>query len=413
LTRREKRSEKLRHPGLRGPITRRDFIDGIAITAAVAASSGLVAAADLERTAAAPQDRPDYNPPSLTGMRGSHPGSFEAAHALRDGISPKAGASPIDTGEYYDLIVVGAGISGLAAAYFYRETARRDTRILILDNHDDFGGHAKRNEFDVGGKIQLINGGTLGIESPRPYSAVAAGLLTALGIDPIAFETHYADRAFYSSLGLAPGVFFDTETFGEDRLVRGKISSPGFLERVPLGDTARRDILRLETDQIDYLPSLSSDEKKALLSRVSYRDYLLDLVKVDPSVIPLYQSRTHGEWGVGIEAVSALDIWPFGLPGFQGLNLDRGSAPHMGYTPAGYADGGSYAFHFPDGNASIARLLVRRLIPKAVAGETAEDVVTARIDYGSLDRASNHSFCGHVIASLAALTRSVRSCVGG
>jgi len=386
LTRREKRSEKLRHPGLRRPITRRDFIDGIAITAAVAASSGLVAAADLERTAAAPQDRPDYNPPSLTGMRGSHPGSFEAAHALRDGISPKAGASPIDTGEYYDLIVVGAGISGLAAAYFYRETARRDTRILILDNHDDFGGHAKRNEFDVGGKIQLINGGTLGIESPRPYSAVAAGLLTALGIDPIAFETRYADRAFYSSLGLAPGVFFDTETFGEDRLVRGKISSPGFLERVPLGDTARRDILRLETDQIDYLPGLSSDEKKALLSRVSYRDYLLDLVKVDPSVIPLYQSRTHGEWGVGIDAVSALDVWPFGLPGFQGLNLDRGSAPHMGYTPAGYADGGSYAFHFPDGNASIARLLVRRLIPKAVAGETAEDVVRARTDYGSLDR---------------------------
>ena len=319
-------------------------------------------------------------------MRGSHPGSFEAAHALRDGTSPKAGASPIDTGEYYDLIVVGAGISGLAAAYFYRETAGRDTRILILDNHDDFGGHAKRNEFDIGGKIQLINGGTLGIESPRPYSAVAAGLLTALGIDPIAFEARYADRAFYSSLGLGPGVFFDTETFGEDRLVRGKISSPGFLERVPLGDTARRDILRLETDQIDYLSGLSSDEKKALLSRVSYRDYLLDLVKVDPSVIPLYQSRTHGEWGVGIDAVSALDVWPFGLPGFQGLNLDRGSAPHMGYTPAGYADGGSYAFHFPDGNASIARLLVRRLIPKAVAGETAEDVVTAHIDYGSLDR---------------------------
>ena len=145
---------------------------------------------------------------------------------------------------------------------------------------------------------------------------------------------------------------------------------------------------------------------------VSSARYAL-LVKVDPSVIPLYQSRTHGEWGVGIEAVSALDIWPFGLPGFQGLNLDRGSAPHMGYTPAGYADGGSYAFHFPDGNASITRLLVRRLIPKAVAGETAEDVVTARIDYGSLDRASNHSFCGHVIASLAALTRSVRSCVGG
>jgi spermidine dehydrogenase len=84
--------------------------------------------------------------------------------------------------------------------------------------------------------------------------------------------------------------------------------------------------------------------------------------------------------------VSALDVWPFGLPGFQGLELDPGSAPHMGYTPAGYADGGSYEFHFPDGNATIARLLVRSLIPRALAGGTVEDVVTERIDYGSLDR---------------------------
>src|SRR5262245_28428295 len=355
-------------------ISRRDFINGVGLTIAF----GLT---PIDQIAAAAQ----IYPPALMGLRGHHAGSFEVAHALvREGINFSVADLPVE--EHFDLVVVGAGISGLAAAYFYRETAGRDTRILILDNHDDFGGHAKRNEFDIGGKIQLINGGTLGIESPRPYSAVAAGLLTALGIDPIAFEARYADRAFYSSLGLGPGVFFDTETFGEDRLVKGKISSPGFLERVPLGDTARRDILRLETDQIDYLPGLSSDEKKALLSRVSYRDYVLDLVKVDPSVIPLYQSRTHGEWGVGIDAVSALDVWPFGLPGFQGLNLDRGSAPHMGYTPAGYADGGSYAFHFPDGNASIARLLVRRLIPKAVAGETAEDVVRARTDYGSLDR---------------------------
>jgi len=156
-----------------------------------------------------------------------------------------------------------------------------------------------------------------------------------------------------------------------------------------LSDAARRDVLRLETEPIDYLPGLSSPEKKARLSQISYRDYLLDLVKVDPSVMPLYQSRTHGEWGVGIDAVSALDVWPFGLPGFQGLKLDRGSAPHMGYTAAGYADGGSYKFHFPDGNASIARLLVRSLIPQAVPGNTVEDAVTARVDYARLDQPDN------------------------
>jgi spermidine dehydrogenase len=218
---------------------------------------------------------------------------------------------------------------------------------------------------------------------------VAAGLLTALGIDPAALAARHAERGFYPALGLGPAVFFDKETFGEDRLVKGKISSPGFLDKAPLGDAARRDVRRLEIEPIDYLPGLSSPEKKARLSRISYRDYLLDLVKVDPSVIPLYQSRTHGEWGVGIDAVSALDVWPFGLPGFQGLNLDPGSAPRMGYTPVGYADGGSATFHFPDGNASIARLLVRCLIPQAVPGETVEDVVTARIDYSRLDPPGN------------------------
>ena len=386
----EKRSERLRRLGLGSRITRRDFIDGIAVSAAVAASGRVLAGVDPQGYAPAPQDQPGYYPPTLTGMRGSHPGSFEAAHALRDGTYPKSGTNPIETGEGYDLIVVGGGISGLAAAYFYRARAGAGARILILDNHDDFGGHAKRNEFELGGKIQLINGGTLGIDSARPYSAVAAGLLTALGVDPVALEARHADRGFYPSLGLGPGVFFDKETFGEDRLVKGKISSPGFLEQAPLGEAARRDIRRLETDPIDYLPGLSSSEKKARLSQISYRDYLLDLVNVDPSVIPLYQSRTHGEWGVGIDAVSALDVWPFGLPGFQGLQLDAGSAPHMGYTAAGYAAGGSYKFHFPDGNASIARLLVRSLNPQAVPGSSAEDVVTARIDYTRLDR-PNHA----------------------
>src|SRR6266478_6877647 len=382
----ETRSERWRRLGMGRSITRRDFIDGIAVTAAVAASTPVLAAIDPGEASTAPQDRPDYYPPALTGMRGSHPGSFEAAHALRDGTFPKSGANPIDTGEHYDLIVVGGGISGLAAAYFYRARTGAGARILILDNHDDFGGHAKRNEFALGGKIQLINGGTLGIDSPRPYSAVAAGLLTALGIDPVALSARHADRAFYPSLGLGPAVFFDRETFGDDRLVKGKISSPGFLEKAPLSEPARRDIQRLETEPIDYLPGLTSPEKKARLSRISYRDYLLDLVKVDPSVIPLYQSRTHGEWGVGIDAVSALDVWAFGFPGFQGLDLAPGSAPHMGYTAAGYADGGSDKFHFPDGNASIARLLVRSLIPQALPGGTVEDVVTARIDYSRLDR---------------------------
>src|SRR3546814_4182631 len=135
------------------------------------------------------------------------------------------------------------------------------------------------------------------------------------------------------------------------------------------------------------MPGLTSDQKKYKLSRISYRDFLLDVVKADEGVIPYYRHRTDGLWGCGIDGVFALDCWGSGLPGFQGLDLTHAATPRMGYTPRGYtATGGSDEFHFPDGNASIARLLVRDLIPAAMPGDTVESVVTARADYSKLDQ---------------------------
>jgi spermidine dehydrogenase len=378
--------------GMDRPIDRRDFLSGVAV-AAGALGGGLLAATGARAAAAWPQDEGGYYPPALTGLRGSHAGSFENAHALRDGDFWSGHPGPTDTGETYDLVIVGAGISGLSAAHFYR-AARPGARILILDNHDDFGGHAKRNEFHLDGKLHLLNGGTLGIDSPYPYSAAAGGLLTTLGIDPVAL-TKACDRdEVYSSLGLRHGVFFDKETFGVDRLVAGAPapwygqggSWPEFLAKAPLVEPVRNDILRIETGEIDYMPGLTSEEKKDRLSRMSYRDYLLDIVKADPGVIAFYQSHTNGEWGVGVDAVSALDCWGFYMPGFKGLKLKPGAAPRMSYTPAGYVEGGSYTFHFPDGNASIARLLVRDLVPGAVPGRDCRDVVTAKVHYARLDQ---------------------------
>ncbi|HEV2548096.1 MAG TPA: hypothetical protein VGU20_12220 [Stellaceae bacterium] len=120
---------------------------------------------------------------------------------------------------------------------------------------------------------------------------------------------------------------------------------------------------------------------------MSYRDFLAKVARADPGVVPFFQAKTHGEWGVGIDAVGALEVWPFELPGFQGLDLEPGAAPHMGFTASGYAaTRGSYKFHFPDGNASIARLLVRSLVPSSIPGRSADDIVTAAVDYGQLDR---------------------------
>jgi spermidine dehydrogenase len=383
-----------RELGMGRPIARRDVLQGMAIGAAMGG-----VAPELARAAeAGAQNLPGYYPPARLGMRGSHPGSFEAAHELRDGDFWNRAAAVIDTGENYDLVVVGGGISGLSAAWFYR-AARPGAKILIIENHDDFGGHAKRNEFHVNGRMELINGGTLEISSPYPYSTTASGLLKALGVEPDRLRRECEEPFVENNLKL--GMFFDRETFGTDRLVRLDAADPGnappeawraFVVQAPVSDAVKQSILKIETGIDDYYPGLTGEQKKDRLWRISYKDYLLHVVRADPHVIPLYQHRTDEWWGCGIDAVSALDCWGIGYPGFAGLKLAPGgpSLKRMGYTPAGYSTtGGSEKFHFPDGNASIARLLVRALVPGSLPGRDARDIVMARADYSKLDELHN------------------------
>ena len=372
--------------GMGRTISRRDFVQGVAVGVAGVLSASSLPSWGAPQTidALSAQDLPGYYPPRLTGLRGSHVGSFEVAHALRDG---QTFAAPTVLNESYDLAVVGAGISGLAAAHFYR-LQYPTARVLLLDNHDDFGGHAKRNEFEINGQMHLLNGGTLAIESPRPYSAIADGVLQSIGIDAARLSKRVGHAEVYASMGMKDAVFFDRETFGADHLAVGYKSKPlsRFLMGAPLSNKAKKDIRRVETASTDYFPSLRSLEKKRILMKMSYADYLKNIVKIDPSALAFYQSRTKGEWGVGIDAVSALDCWALGMPGFLGLRLAPGSIPGMGFTPAGYADtGGSEWLHFPDGNATVARGLVRQLIPQAVPGQSIDDLVTARVDYAALD----------------------------
>ncbi|MGH9743003.1 MAG: NAD(P)-binding protein, partial [Candidatus Acidiferrum sp.] len=269
--------KKDRELGMHCPITRRDFLNGVAIGIGGTLAGGALGAEDLFAAAAlddsTPEKAPNYYPPALMGMRGNHEGSYTYAHALRDGEKWDADGAAEKTGETYDLVVVGGGISGLAAAYFYRKAAGRDTRILILDNHDDFGGHAKRNEFRAGNRMVLSYGGTQSIESPGKYSDVAKSLIKEIGIETERFYKDY-DQALYAKMGTA--AFFDKETFGEDRLITGMNTTPWpeFLAKAPLSDTAKQDIARVYTEKVDYLAGLSKDEKYAKLAKISYADYL-------------------------------------------------------------------------------------------------------------------------------------------
>ena len=387
-----------RELGMNRSITRRDFLNGVAVTAGAALMPWhLFADGDPEKSHA-------YYPPALTGMRGSHPGSFDAAHSLRDGTFWDTAGTQQDTGEIYDLIIVGGGISGLSAAHFYRKAAGANARILILDNHDDFGGHAKRNEFRVGNAFRLGFGGTYSIESPAPYSKEARGLIEELGID-VASYPKYHDAKLYRSLGLCPKIFFDKETFGEDRLVASPASFGGgekdyanaakieawkqMLAGAPIAPQAKIDFDRLLRDEQDYFPGLTSTEKKAKLARISYASFLTDVVKVHPDVVKVFQAVPHPLFGVGIDAVSAQDAWGFDLPGFEGMKLDPAPGKGMNRDAIPNEEAEKYFFHFPDGNATIARLLVRKLIPDAIAGNSAADVILAKASYSKLDSAAS------------------------
>ncbi len=349
-------------------ITRRDFLNGVGM----AAGATLLPPAVLADIAA--QDETGYYPPALTGMRGSHPGAFEVAHALRDGARWDAERPQED----YDLVVVGAGISGLAAAHFYREAHGPDARILILDNHDDFGGHAKRNEFTLGDRRLIGFGGTMSIESPGNYPASARRLLRDLGVDTDRFYTAY-DQELYADLEM--GLFLREEDFGSDHLAVGDLLDPAAFAALPFSERGKSDLKRLLENERHYLEDVPADARLDYLNANSYETYLRERASVGDETIRALAAMPRGVWAIGIDAFPARAAWSSGYPGFGGLELDAYS----------YADDSSepFIFHFPDGNASIARLLVRAMIPGTAPGNTMEDIVTARFDYGRLDDPDN------------------------
>lgn len=369
-------------------IKRREFVAGVAVSAASLA--GRTAAADS--TTPAPNSG-TYYPPGLTGLRGSHPGSFEAAHALAFGNTEQLNLNHPDMSDDtdYDLIVVGAGISGLSAAYYWQQARGSNTRILLLDNHDDIGGHAKRNEFNVDGHHLIGYGGSQSIEAPANYSHTARTLLNDLGINPERFYDYY-DRDFTTHNQLGSHWFFDASHFGKPSLTPNPlgadwlgISPPSRMEPIvdamPISLAGKAGFLRLLTDPRDWLEGKTTQEKIEFLRSKSYEQYLRDDLAMPEEVIVLLRNRAHGLWAVGYDAVSALAAAHSAEPGTTTLGLEDVLWGDEAEEP--------YIFHFPDGNASIARLLVHKLIPAAIAGGDMDDVVTAALDYPRLDSADS------------------------
>ena len=361
-------------------ISRRDFLNGTAL----AIAGGLTPLAQLRA------EPGRYYPPALTGLRGSHPGSFEVAHRVgREGKSYDISGLAVE--EKYDLVVVGGGISGLASAWFYREAYGSASRILILDNHDDFGGHAKRNEFRVGERLLIGYGGSESLQSPEAlFSKTVNRLLQTLGVEIRRWDTAF-DRKLYGSLGLTEGVYFDRETFGVDRLIAGmpmvtsidparRNATPRQVEaaiaQFPMSEEAKARLIAFFKHPKDHLAGKSKVEKIAYLKKISYRDYLRKDVGLGDEAVKYFDGATKDLLAMGPDIVPALEALGSGFPGFAALGLKDEEEAGLNEP---------YIYHFPDGNASIARLLARSLIPSLAPGRTMDDVVLANFDYAKLD----------------------------
>ncbi|MGE3873213.1 MAG: NAD(P)-binding protein [Parvibaculaceae bacterium] len=379
-------SSRDRALGMHAGITRRDFLDGVALTVG-ALSTGV-----FPGTAASPvraEEASSY-PPALTGLRGHNADAMNVMHAVRDGAFWDTAGAPEATAETYDLVVVGGGISGLAAAFLYRQQTGGKARILILENHDDFGGHARRNEFTAGNGRKIIGyGGSQSLQTPSYFSPAVRQLLADIAVDTGKFKTYY-DGDWAEKRGLGSAIFFSKELFGADRLVKEEEKAADWVPDTPLNDKAKRDLIELTDSPRDYLAGKPREEKLKILSETTYEKFLTDICGYDQQLVTYFQNTTEALFGVGIDATTAADAWGNWNPGFDGMDL--GDKPYRTMSPSGrlaLTDPDPYIFHFPDGNAGVARALLRALIPAAVPGQGMESLVLTPTGYAKLDVAGD------------------------
>ena len=366
-----------------GEITRRDFINGTL----VAAGTYMLPFDAMGQDAMAALD-PSYYPPARTGLRGSHPGSNDHAHS-------RAWAGRSDWGpttklrETYDLVVVGGGLSGLAAAYFYQQKHGKDAKVLVLDNHDDFGGHAKRNEHTINGDTRITYGGSQTLVEPNQADRIVLDLLEDIGIDLERFKTAY-DTGFFKKNDLGSVTYFNKEVFGEDKVVQhpycnypnyieglhaAKLSNEEAAKQVPLSDRGKQQLLRVLNGGL-HLLKVPKEELQNYLDTHSYFDYLKDTLGVDdPGVLRMARHSALDWASTGTDLMSISEAKVCGALGFAPVAV--------------YDKDNPYVHHFPDGNASVARSLVKKLIPAVAEGSNAEELVLAQFNYAELDKSSH------------------------
>ena len=369
--------------GMQGDITRRDFLNatllasgGVLLTSASPAQLLAKTAATTSATNSTNDDWAGYGGAGdYSNSNGNTTAVLEAGHQIRDGAFENLPGNVTDTGQIYDCVVVGGGISGLAAALIFQRKAGGGKTCLVLDNHPIFGGEAKRNEFLVDGHRLIGHQGSALFQVNYPHSFIARfyesiGLKTPrleyqkwTGPDP---EIPLPTTPY---LGSSPyGLYFGTK-FGQAKGVWLTDPWRTNLKGAPISEKAREELLRYQAPDParEQVPLYRGDAISRRLDTMTLEDHLMERHSISRETVRTFLTPDEGgAFGLGPDALSAYTAYAFDE---LGPVLDDGTQM------------------FPDGNSGIARLIVKTMIPESISGEhSLEDVCRNNVNFSALDR---------------------------
>jgi spermidine dehydrogenase len=359
-------------------ITRRDFLNGTLLSSGALLLHASPPGQLLARTAgAATSVADDWTGYGGVGdyanSNGNTEAVLEAGHQIRDGAFDSLPANVTETGETYDCVVVGGGISGLAAALTFQRKVGAGRTCLVIENHPIFGGEAKRNEFLVDGHRLIGHQGSALFWVPFPHSFIGR-FYESIGLK----NPHLEYQKWGSSepelaltrtpyLGDAPyGLYFGAK-FGQPHGIWLTDPWGKKLEGAPISVKTRDELLRYQNfDSTAFKkPEYRGDAISRRLDTMTLEDHLMEKYTISRETVRTFLGDEGGGYGLGPDALSA----------YTGYAFDElGTIPEDGTEM------------FPDGNSGIARLIVKTLIPESIAGANSlEDVCRNPVNFAALD----------------------------
>jgi spermidine dehydrogenase len=378
-------SREERELGLNQPITRRDFLNA----ALVGAGAALLAEPSSGAGRAASHPWTGYGGVGdYASANGNTWEVMEAAHKVRDGAYDKPIADVTETGETYDLVVVGGGFSGLGAAFKFKQSRGAKGTCLILENHTVFGGEARRNEFIVRGHRLIGPQGSndfgvpqtpgfgydvyrdLGLPREFEYQEWKGTKKLEFARDNYLFQLWYDHSESF-------GIFYDLPGVETPRWVINPWANK--LKDAPYSEKLRNDFLRWRSDKRRYY---EGDDVPQWLDTMSYEQYLVKVMGLDAQVARYADPILAAALGLGSDVTSAYAAYQISMPGMQGFGRTWPGAPYLADMPP------STGHSLPGGNDGIARHFIKRLIPEAIqGGEGFAEIHNGKINFNVLDRA--------------------------